>query len=68
MPNQVYKSIELTGSSDTSIEDAVRIAIERAGKTIRNMSWFEVVQTRGYVEKNQIAYWQVTVKIGFTVE
>jgi len=68
MPNQVYKSIELTGASDTSIEDAIRIAIERAGKTIRNMSWFEVVQTRGYVEKNQIAYWQVTVKIGFTVE
>jgi flavin-binding protein dodecin len=68
MPNQVYKSIELTGASDTSIEDAIRIAIDRAGKTIRNMSWFEVVQTRGYVEKNQIAYWQVTVKIGFTVE
>jgi flavin-binding protein dodecin len=68
MPNQVYKSIELTGASDTSIEDAVRIAIERAGKTIRNMSWFEVVKTHGYVEKNQRAYWQVTVKIGFTVE
>lgn len=68
MPNNVYKSIELTGSSGTSIEDAVRIAIERAGKTIRNMSWFEVVSTRGYVEDNKIAYWQVTVKIGFTVE
>ncbi len=68
MPNHVYKSIELTGSSATSIEDAVRIAIERAGKTIRNMSWFEVVETRGFVENNQIAYWQVTVKIGFTVE
>ena len=68
MPNNLYKSIELTGSSSTSIEDAVRIAIERAGKTIRNMSWFEVVDTRGYVEDNKIAYWQVTIKIGFTVE
>ena len=68
MPNHVYKSIELTGSSPTSIEDAVRIAIERAGKTIRNMSWFEVVDARGYVEDNKIAYWQVTIKIGFTVE
>ncbi len=68
MHNNVYKSIELTGSSPTSIEDAVRIAIERAGKTIRNMSWFEVVDTRGYVEDNKIAYWQVTIKIGFTVE
>jgi len=68
MPNHVYKSIELTGSSPTSIEDAVRIAIERAGKTIRNMSWFEVVDTRGYVEDNKIACWQVIIKIGFTVE
>ena len=68
MSNNVYKSIELTGSSATSIEDAVRVAIERAGKTIRNMSWFEVVDTRGYVEDNKIAYWQVTIKIAFTVE
>ncbi len=68
MPNHVYKSIELTGSSETSIEDAVRTALDRAGKTIRNMRWFEVVETRGYMEDNKVAYWQVTVKIGFTVE
>jgi len=68
MPNHVYKSIELTGSSTTSIEDAIRTAMDRAAKTIRNMRWFEVVQTRGYMEENKIAYWQVTVKIGFTVE
>ncbi len=68
MANNVYKSIELTGSSPTSIEDAVRVAIERAGKTIRNMSCFEVVDTRGYVEDNKIAYWQATIKISFTVE
>ncbi len=68
MPNHVYKSIELTGSSTTSIEDAIRTAMDRAAKTIRNMRWFEIVQTRGYMEENKIAYWQVTVKIGFTVE
>jgi hypothetical protein len=68
MPNHVYKSIELTGSSTTSIEDAVRTAMDRAARTIRNMRWFEVVETRGYVEDNKIAYWQVTVKISFTVE
>jgi len=68
MPNHVYKSIELTGSSTTSIEDAVRTAMDRAARTIRNMRWFEVVETRGYVEDSKIAYWQVTVKISFTVE
>jgi hypothetical protein len=62
------ESIELTGSSTTSIEDAVRTAMDRAARTIRNMRWFEVVETRGYVEDNKIAYWQVTVKISFTVE
>jgi len=68
MPNHVYKSIELTGSSTTSIEDAVRTAIDKAAKTIRNMRWFEVVETRGYMEEGKIAYWQTTVKISFTVE
>ncbi len=68
MPNHVYKSIELTGSSTTTIEDAVRTAIEKAAKTIRNMRWFEIVETRGYMEEGKIAYWQATVKISFTVE
>jgi len=68
MPNHVYKSIELTGSSTTSIEDAVRTAIDRAARTIRNMRSFEVVETRGYVDDSKISYWQVTVKISFTVE
>jgi dodecin len=68
MPDHVYKSIELTGSSTTSMEDAVRTAMEKAAKTIRNMRWFEVVETRGYLEDNKIAYWQVTVKISFNVE
>jgi len=68
MNNHVYKKIELTGSSDTSIEDAIKNAVAKAAKTIRNMRWFEVAETRGYIEDNQVAYWQVTVKIGFTLE
>jgi flavin-binding protein dodecin len=68
MNNHVYKKIELTGSSDTSIEDAIKNAVAKASKTIRHMRWFEVVETRGYIEDNQVAYWQVTVKIGFTLE
>jgi flavin-binding protein dodecin len=68
MSEHVYKSIELTGSSKKSVEDAVERAIVRAGKTVRNMRWFEVVTTRGYIEKGKLAYWQVTIKIGFTLE
>lgn len=68
MDDHVYKKIELTGSSTTSIEDAIQNAIQRAGKTLRNLRWFEVVETRGYLENNAVAYWQVTVKIGFTLE
>ncbi len=68
MPDHVYKSIELTGSSKISMEDAVRTAIDKAAQTIRNMRWFQVVETRGYLEDNKVAYWQVTVKIGFNVE
>lgn len=68
MSDHVYKKIELTGSSTTSIEDAVNNAVARASETVRNMRWFEVVDTRGYIEEGTIAYWQVTVKIGFTME
>ena len=68
MSEHVYKVVELVGSSRTGIEDAVNNALRRAGETIRNMRWFEVVETRGYIENGQTAYWQVTVKIGFTVE
>jgi hypothetical protein len=68
MDEHVYKKIELTGSSKNSIEEAVQNAIAKAAETIRNMRWFEVTETRGYLENNAIAYWQVTVKVGFTVE
>ena len=68
MSNHVYKTLELTGSSPDSAEDAVRNAITRAAKTVRLMRWFEVTDTRGQIEDNKIAHWQVTVKIGFTLE
>jgi len=68
MSDHVYKSVELTGSSKQSPDDAVRNAIERASHTIRNIRWFEVIETRGQVEGGKVAYWQVTVKAGFTLE
>jgi flavin-binding protein dodecin len=68
MANHVYKLIELTGSSPTSSDDAVRVALARAGKTIRNMRWFQVTETRGYIEESGVAHWQVTIKVGFTLD
>jgi dodecin len=68
MSDHVYKKLELIGSSATSIEDAVQNAISRASKTVRNMRWFEVTETRGHLEDNQINHWQVTVKVGFTLD
>ena len=68
MSAHVYKKIELVGSSKKSIEDAVENALARAGKTIRNMRWFEVTETRGHIVKEKIDHWQVTLKVGFTLE
>ena len=68
MANHVYKHIELTGTSSTGIEDAVQSAIIRASKTVRNMRWVEVVDTRGHVENSKVSQWQVTVKVGFTLD
>lgn len=67
MSDNVYKSIELTGSSEISQEDAVRQAIREASKSINNMRWFQVIDTRGHIENGEIAHWQVTLKIGFTL-
>lgn len=68
MDGHVYKIIEVTGSSQTSLEDAIQNAVARTAQTVRNLRWFEVVETRGYIEDGKVAYWQVTVKIGFNVE
>ena len=68
MNNHVYKLLELTGSSSTSIEDAVTSAIAKANETIRNIQWFTVTETRGHVVDGKIAHWQVSLKVGFTLE
>jgi flavin-binding protein dodecin len=68
MSDHVYKLIELTGSSTSSIEDAVSTAIARASETMRNMQWFQVTETRGHIRDGKVAHWQVTLKIGFTLE
>lgn len=68
MSDHVYKVVELVGSSPKSIEDAVQKAISRASETLHNLKWFEVVETRGFIDKNKVAWWQVKVKVGFTLE
>jgi len=68
MSDHVYKIIELVGSSETSIEDAIQTAIARASETIRNLRWLEVVQTRGHIEEGRVQHYQVTMRVGFTLE
>jgi dodecin len=68
MSDNVYKVIEIVGSSPSSIEDAIEGAIVRAAKTLRDIRWFEIVETRGHVEGGKVAHYQVTLKIGFTLD
>ena len=68
MSHHVYKTIELTGSSTSGIEDAVNTAVAKASETVRNMQWFEVIETRGHIHEGKVAHWQVTLKVGFTLE
>ena len=68
MKDHIYKILELVGSSEKSIEDAIQNAITRASKTIRDMKWFEVVQTRGHIESGSVRHYQVTLRVGFTLE
>ena len=68
MSEHVYKTVEITGSSATGSDDAIRAAISRATKTLRDLRWFEVTETRGDVRDGTIAHWQVTMKIGFTLD
>ena len=68
MSNHTYKLVELAGSSNTSIEDAVQSALARASKTLRGIKWFQVVETRGTVAAGKIEHWQVMLKVGFTLE
>ncbi len=68
MSSHVYKSIELTGSSPKGIEQAIANAIGKAAETLHNLRWFQVMDTRGEIEKGKVAHWQVTVKVGFTLD
>ncbi|WP_029585140.1 dodecin [Bradyrhizobium sp. URHD0069] len=68
MKDHVYKILELVGSSEESIEGAIQNALIRAAKTIRDMKWFEVVQTRGHIENGSVRHYQVTLRVGFTLE
>jgi len=68
MPDHVYKSLELTGTSTTSIEDAVNSALSKASKTVHNLRWLEIVGLRGHIEKDKVAHWQVSFKVGFALD
>lgn len=68
MSDHVYKIVELTGSSPNGIEEAVNNAISRAGQSLHNLRWFQVVDTRGHIENGQITHWQVSIKVGFTLD
>ncbi len=68
MSDHIYKTIELVGSSTSGVEDAVRTAVAKAAETVRNLRWFQVTETRGHIEGGRVAHWQVTLKIGFTLE
>ena len=67
MKDPIYKLVEITGTSTTSIEDAVEKAIKRAHKTVKNLRWFQVIETRGNIDKGRVDHWQVTIKVGFAV-
>jgi dodecin len=68
MSDHVYKTIELTGSSTASSDEAVRNAIAHAGRTVRDMRWFQVLECRGHITGDAVDHWQVTIKVGFTLE
>lgn len=68
MPDHIYKSIELTGSSTSSIEEAVDKAIARASKTIHHLRWFQINEIRGAIDDNAVSHWQVIMKVGFTLD
>jgi len=68
MSNHVYKMLELTGSSSQGIEEAIQNAVAKAHETVRNIQWFSVTETRGHVTEGKVAHWQVTIKLGFTLD
>ena len=68
MSDHVYKTVEVTGSSTTTIDDAIQRAVAKASETLRNLDWFEVSSVRGHIEEGRVAHYQVTLKIGFRLD
>ena len=68
MSEHVYKVVELVGSSTKGTDAAIQNAIDRANKTLSNLDWFEVVETRGHIEDGKVAHYQVTIKVGFRLK
>ncbi|ACY22127.1 protein of unknown function DUF1458 [Gordonia bronchialis DSM 43247] len=68
MGDNIYKVVEIVGSSTTSTDDAIRSAISRAAQTVDHLDWFEVTETRGHIENGQVAHFQVTLKVGFKLD
>lgn len=68
MTDHVYKQIRLTGSSTQSSDDAIKNAIAKASESLKNLRWFEVIDTRGHIENGKVQHWQVTIEVGFTLE
>ena len=68
MPEHVYKSIEITGSSTVGVQDAITKAVAKASKSLHNLRWFQVSEVRGAIEANKVSHWQVTMKLGFTLD
>ena len=68
MPHHTYKKIEIVGTSTVSVEDAVNNAVAQAANSVRGLSWFEIIETRGTIADGKVSHWQVTVKLGFTID
>lgn len=68
MSGHVYKIVELVGSSESGIDDAIQGAVAKASETVRNLRWFEVDQIRGHIENGRVAHYQVVMRLGFTIE
>ena len=68
MSDHVYKKIEIVGSSTEGLEDAIENAVQRASKSVENLRWFEVAETRGHIDEGEVKHYQVTLKIGFTLD
>jgi flavin-binding protein dodecin len=68
MEDHIYRVIQIVGSSEKSIDDAIQRAVTRASKTLRDLRWFEVIETRGHIEDGKVHHFQVTLKVGFTLE